>query len=96
MTQRVTTSIKMKSSRPVKGKTASPPEQTAPIKATFYLSQQIVDALEDAWLSLRKMTKARGDISKSGIVQEAIRLAVEDLKDKAGKSRLADRMGVGR
>lgn len=71
------------------GQKETPEEEKA--KATYYLSPGTVEALEEAWISLRRMAskdqKAR--ISKSAIVELAIQMAVEELEAKADKSRLS-------
>lgn len=63
-------------------KAISQPEKP---KATFYLSQETLASLEEAWIKLRKMarTEDRGAVSKSAIVEEAILLALEDLETMA-------------
>ncbi len=58
-------------------------------KATFYLSQPTIDALEDAWFQLRKKATAKGDVSKSLIVETALKLAIEDLNEHGTSSQLA-------
>jgi hypothetical protein len=79
------------SSQPT-GKTASSEAATEEKrKATYYLSPEAIDALEEAWLSLRRMatTETRNSVSKSAIVDAAILLAVQDLQDKEDESELA-------
>lgn len=64
----------------------------AKLKATYYLSSEALDALDHAWIMLRKITKSKAQISKSLIVEKAILLAVEELADKGAKSRLASKV----
>jgi len=65
----------------------SPEEEK--LKATYYLSPEAMEALDEAWLRLRKMAKSRAQISKSLIVEQAILLAADDLTRSGGKSQLA-------
>lgn len=62
------------------------------MKVTFYISSDAVQSLEDAWLSLRKLTKqrTRRSTSKSKIVEAAIRMAAQDVADKGEQSRFVD------
>jgi len=61
------------------------------VKATYYLSQQVIDALEDAQYQLRKMAgENRSRVSKSFIVETALRMALEDVEKKGENSRLLD------
>jgi len=72
----------------------SKPESAEKIKATYYISQSTVDALEGAWFQLRKEAspEIRTEITKSTIVDVAIRIALDEL-DKHGKdSHLASKM----
>ena len=77
-------------SKPVSQKKpeAQPAEK---IKATFYLEAGIVEALEEGWMELRKLAdkKDRGQISKSLIVEQALKLALEDLEKRGSGSSLA-------
>lgn len=72
------------------------PEQPASeepkLKATYYLSPGSLEALDEAWLKLRKMARARAQVSKSLIVERAILLAVEELKAKGDKSHIASKL----
>ena len=81
-------------SKPVSQK--KPESQPAEkVKATFYLEAEIVEALEEGWMELRKMAdkKDRGQISKSLIVEQALKLALEDLEKRGADSSLARRRG---
>jgi len=62
------------------------------VKVTFYISSDAVESLENAWLSLRKLTKqrTRRGTSKSKIVEAAIRMAAQDVADKGEQSRFVD------
>jgi hypothetical protein len=64
------------------------------IKATFYLTQDTVNGLEDAWLQLRRTAEAaqRGGITKSLIVRLALEMALEDIAAKGASSQLAKRL----
>ncbi|MBC7189099.1 hypothetical protein H5U35_02635 [Candidatus Aerophobetes bacterium] len=55
-------------------------EKSNTIKATFYLPEELVDELEEVWLTLRKKYKQR-KVTKSEIVQVALRKAFEQWKN---------------
>lgn len=80
---------KKPASSPVKSRKEEAPEEK--IKATYYLSTEVVDALEDGWIKLRRIspTESRGQVSKSLIVEQALLMALEDLKDKGKDSQLS-------
>ena len=61
------------------------------VKATYYLSPEMLDSLESAWLQLRRMAgqDKRGQVSKSLIVEASLLVALEELKAKAEQSQLA-------
>jgi len=67
-------------------------EDSDKVKVTFYIASDAVQSLEDAWLSLRKLTKqrTRRSTSKSKIVEAAIRMAAQDVADKGEQSRFVD------
>lgn len=73
---------------PVIQKPEAPGEK---VKATFYISSSIVDRLEEGWSELRKISpkEARGEISKSFIVETALQEALEELDSKQTTSLLA-------
>ena len=81
-------------SKPVSQKKpeAQPAEK---VKATFYLDTEIVETLEEGWMELRKLAdkKDRGQISKSLIVELALKLALEDLEKRGAESSLAKKRG---
>ena len=63
------------------------------VKATFYLSQEAVDALDEAWFRLRRLTKTdKGRVSKSAIVDIAVQTTLEELETKGSESQLARKM----
>lgn len=64
------------------------------IKATFYLTKDAVNNLEDAWLHLRRTSDAteRGAITKSLIVRLALEIALDDVKAKGAGSQLVKRL----
>ena len=64
------------------------------LKATYYLSPEAMDALEEAWLKLRKMAgqEDRAKVSKSAIVETALLLAVAELEAKREQSQLASKL----
>ena len=73
-------------SKPVK-KPGSRPS----VKATFYLTREVLYSLEEARLKLREMARPEGraKITKSLMVEVAIQLAIEDLQASGEKSPLA-------
>lgn len=83
-------------SKPV-GQPASKPASEEKPKATYYLSPEAIESLDEAWLTLRKLArpKARAQISKSWIVEQAILLAAEELKEHGAESRLASQIDGG-
>ena len=85
-------------SKPVKQLREAPEPVREPsgekIKATYYLDIEAIDALDEGWLQLRKMssTDARTGISKSLIVEVAIQIVLEELEKTGQKSRIAKRL----
>ena len=73
-------------------KPAAPSADEEKSKVTFYLSQEAIDALEDGWLQLRRLARERASVSKSGIVEQALLIALEELAGKGDESELAKRM----
>ena len=73
-------------SKPVKN-----PVNRPSVKATFYLTREVLFSLEEARLKLREMARPEGraKITKSLIVEVAIQLAIEELEASGGKSPLA-------
>jgi hypothetical protein len=78
-------------SKPVSQKKAEPQEPAEKVKATYYLDAEVVEALEEGWMELRKLAdkKGRGRISKSLIVELALQLALDDLEKRGADSSLA-------
>lgn len=96
-----------KDSKPVKQPTRRPARQQkkpAPIKeeeasedkikATYYISTEIAEALEDGWIQLRRISPkdSRGQVSKSLIVELALQEALDELKSKGRDSRLGKKV----
>ena len=73
------------------GKPVKRPVTRPSVKATFYLSREVLFSLEEARLKLREMAKVEGraKITKSLIVEAAIQLAIEELGASGEKSPLA-------
>ena len=61
-----------------------------PIKATYYFSPDTIEAIDDAWMQLRRLAgPERSSVSKSLIVETAIQMALKELERKGDKSQLA-------
>jgi len=60
-------------------------------RTTFMIDIKVKDELEDKWLWLRRKLKGYG-ITKSGIVEEALKMALEDLKTKKESSKIFKRL----
>jgi hypothetical protein len=73
-------------SKPVKK-----PDIRPSVKATFYLTREVLFSLEEARLKLRELARPEGraKITKSLIVEVAIHLAIEGLEASGEKSPLA-------
>jgi hypothetical protein len=55
-------------------------------KATFYLTEDTLSELEEGWFRLRQMEQGSGgSISKSAIVEVALRHVLSDLDDGGGE-----------
>jgi hypothetical protein len=67
------------------------PDSRPSVKATFYLTREVLFSLEEARLKLREMARPEGraKITKSLIVEAAIQLALEELEASEEKSPLA-------
>ena len=78
-------------SKPAGQKKAEAEEPAEKVKATYYLDAEVVEALEEGWMELRKLAdkKDRGQISKSLIVELALKLALEELEKRGAESSLA-------
>jgi len=78
--------------KPAKQQPPASPDSEEKAKCTFYLSQETLDALEDGWLQLRRLARDRASVSKSGIVEAALQIALEELAKKGELSELAGRL----
>ena len=67
------------------------PADRPSVKATFYLTREVLVSLEEARLKLREMARPEGKakITKSLIVEVAIQLAIEGLQASGEQSPLA-------
>jgi hypothetical protein len=78
----------------VKQYTGTPAQQPTadlkPIKATYYFSPETIEAIDEAWMKLRRLAGAgRSSVSKSLIVEKAIQMALKELEHKGDKSQIA-------
>ena len=73
-------------SKPVKK-----PDSRPSVKATFYLTREVLFSLEEARLKLRELARpgGRAKITKSLTVEVAIHLAIGELEASGEKSPLA-------
>ncbi len=85
---------KPKTSKPASQKATTPAEPEAkPTKATFYLSGETLDAMEDALYQLRKLAgQDRSRVTKSALVEAALVAALRDLEAKGPASQLASKL----
>ncbi|HED03779.1 MAG TPA: hypothetical protein ENI60_03310 [Candidatus Fraserbacteria bacterium] len=60
-------------------------------KATFYLPEEVVAALEETWRDLRVMTHAK--VKKSEIVRAALERTTEEFRRHGTASRLLEDLG---
>jgi hypothetical protein len=67
------------------------PDSRPSVKATFYLTREVLSFLEEARLKLRELARpgGRAKITKSLIVEVAIQLAIGELEASGEKSPLA-------
>lgn len=73
------------------GKEAAPAGESEEkkVKVTYYLAANVVDRLDLAQVKLRPLTGKRGhELSKSAIVEAALRLALEELEELGEDSQL--------
>ena len=84
--QRASTSVKQHTGVPV----IRPPDNLKPVKATYYLSPWTIEAIDEAWMKLRRFAGAAGrsSVSKSLIVEKAIQMALKELQGKGDKSQI--------
>ena len=66
-------------------------EADAKRKATYYLSEQVLSELEEGWFRLRQMAgqEEKGNVSKSAIVEAALRDALDELESEGEGSKVA-------
>ena len=65
------------------------------IKATYYFSPDTIEAIDDAWMQLRRLAGTeRSSVSKSLIVETAIQMALKELERKGDKSQLASMTAI--
>ena len=84
--QRASTSLEQHAVTPVRQQDGNPKS----IKATYYFSPDTIEAIDDAWMQLRKLAGTdRSSVSKSLIVETAIQMALKELERKGDKSQLA-------
>jgi hypothetical protein len=68
------------------------PTEEVKAKATFYIAQDVQFDLDDAQIQLRRFAPRyvkKQQLSKSAIVEAALRLAFEELEQQGPNSRLA-------
>lgn len=63
-------------------------------KATYYISQKVIEDIDQVWFDLRKLLKPadRGKFSKSLLVELAVKAAVEDFRKNPEASNLLQRI----
>ena len=57
-------------------------------KATFNLSQDTLLKLEDAWIQLKRQLKGEQRVTKTAIVEMALKICIEELTQKETESTL--------
>lgn len=57
-------------------------------KATFNLSQSTLLKLEDAWIQLKRQLKGEQRVTKTAIVEMALKICIEELTQKETESTL--------
>jgi outer membrane protein OmpA-like peptidoglycan-associated protein len=70
----------------------APPPEEQKAKATFYMAQDVQFDLDDAQIQLRRLAPRyvkKQQLSKSAIVEAALRLAFEELEHQGPNSQLA-------
>lgn len=73
-----TTPAHQLTSKPVKSQTG---KTGKPVKATFYLTRNAVNEIEDVWMDIRRADRKLG-ISKSDIVSSVLEKTLGDLKNE--------------
>lgn len=84
-----------RASKTASQKASTPADQPAskPTKATFYLSTETLEAMEDGLHQLRKLAgKDRSRVTKSALVETALVAALSDLAKKGPASQLASKL----
>jgi len=66
-------------------------EEDSKEKATFNLSVKVLEELEEKWAEIRKLTRSK-QISKTLIVEEALKIAFEEYSIKKQGSELYSRL----
>lgn len=61
-------------------------------KATFNLSLSALEALEDAWIKLRRQFKGEQRITKTAIVEMALEICISDFEESKSESALYKRL----
>ncbi|KAA3655912.1 MAG: hypothetical protein DWQ04_32550 [Chloroflexi bacterium] len=82
--------VQPRQQQPSRYQTAPPVEEKA--KATFYMAQDVQFDLDDAQIKLRRLAPRyikKQQLSKSAIVEAALRLAFEELEQQGSNSQLA-------
>ncbi|KKM67149.1 hypothetical protein LCGC14_1474080 [marine sediment metagenome] len=86
------TAISQQASKPLQKYTSKPLHQDTSevVKRSYYIELDVLNDLEDALPALRRLTTGkRGDINNSGIVNAALRLALDEFNEKGEESRIA-------
>lgn len=89
--------VKQQTRKPASQKTSEEEAPGQKIKATYYISEQAVEKLEDGWIQLRRLLpkEKRTSVSKSSIVEIALEIALADLEKKKESSLLAKKLSKG-
>ena len=63
-------------------------------KATYYLSEDVLSELEEGWFRLRQMAGQgeKGSVSKSAIVETALKSALDELRSEEEGSELVKKI----
>lgn len=69
-------------------------EAVAKRKATYYLSEETLSGLEEAWFGLRQLADEgeKRSVSKSAIVEAALEDAIDDLKSDGTDNAIARKL----
>jgi hypothetical protein len=77
--------------------TSTPATEERPAAVSFYLPPSVIDALDEGQAVLRKMAREhgrRGRVTKSAILEAALRAALEDLEANGKASMLASKLSA--